>query len=90
MVRPNNSRALQLELDLPPTGIFSLADHVGIPSFGSPFCEEDHRANQFSHFEAHYASQVALRRLCADMHQSIYDYCKHYVTQPIALYLVSQ
>ncbi|KIM92729.1 hypothetical protein OIDMADRAFT_173807 [Oidiodendron maius Zn] len=69
--------ALNLELDLPPTGITGLEDRVGIPNFNSPFCQADHHANRFSHFEAHYASQVALRRLCADLHQSINDYCKH-------------
>jgi hypothetical protein len=75
-VSPDNSRALHLELDLPLTGITGLADRVGIPSFSSPLCEADHRGNQSSHFEAHYASQVALRRLCADLHQNMYDYCK--------------
>lgn len=65
--------ALQLELDLPPTGISGLAHQVGFPSFSSPFCEADERANQFSHFEAHYASQVALRRLCAELHRNIDD-----------------
>jgi len=76
-VSPDNSRALHLELDLPPTGITGLADQVGIPGFNSPLCEADHRGNQSSHFEAHYASQVALRRLCADLHRKINDYCKH-------------
>jgi hypothetical protein len=67
---------LHLELDLPLTGIIGLEDRVGIPSFNSPFCEADHLGNQSSHFEAHYASQVALRRLCANLHHSIND-CKY-------------
>ncbi|KIM92758.1 hypothetical protein OIDMADRAFT_173784 [Oidiodendron maius Zn] len=65
--------ALQLELDLPPTGISGLADRVGFPSFSSPFCKADERANQFSYFEAHYATQVTLQRLCAKLHQNIND-----------------
>ena len=74
---PNNDRGLHLELDLPLTGIIGLADRVGIPSFNSPFCKEDDRGNQLSHFEAHYASQVALRQLCADLHRNINESCKH-------------
>jgi hypothetical protein len=54
---------LNLELDLPGTGIIGLEDRVGIPSFNSTICEADHRGSQSSHFEAYYASQVALRRL---------------------------
>lgn len=69
------SRTLYLELDVPLTGISALQERVGIPSFNTPFCEADHRGNQSSHFEAHYASQIALRRLCANMHNNIYE-CK--------------
>ena len=69
----NMETDLYLELDLPGTGIIGLEDRVGIPSFNSPFCEADYRGNQSSHFEAHYASQVALRRLCANLHNSIND-----------------
>jgi len=64
---------LYLELDLAPTRIINLEDRVGIPSFNSPFCESDHQGNQSSHFEAHYASQIALRRLCANLHKTLSD-----------------
>jgi hypothetical protein len=64
---------LHLELDLPLTGIIALEDRVGLPSFNTPFCEADHRGNQASHFEAHFASQIALRRLCANLHNDIND-----------------
>ena len=74
---PDNDSGLDLELDIPPTGIIGLADRVGIPSFNGPFCEADHRGNQSSHFEAHYASQVALRQLSAELHRSINESCKH-------------
>jgi hypothetical protein len=79
---PDNDRGLHLELDLPPTGIIGLADRVGIPRFNSPFCEADHRGNQSSHFEAHYASQVALQQLCADLHRNINESCKQHSTSP--------
>lgn len=73
--RLTDNRGLHLELDLPLTGIIILEDRVGMPSFNTPFCEADHHGNQASHFEAHYASQVALRRLCANLHDNIND-CK--------------
>lgn len=44
-----------------------------MPSFNTPFCEADHLGNQSSQFEAHYASQVALRRLCVNLHQALND-----------------
>lgn len=66
---------LHLELDLPLTGIIGLEDRISMPNFNGPFCEADHRGNQASHFEHHYASQVALRRLCANLHNTIND-CK--------------
>jgi hypothetical protein len=64
-------RGLHLDLDLPLTGLIGLEDQVGIPSFNTPFCEADLLGNQSSHYEAHYASQVALRRLCANLHQTL-------------------
>lgn len=68
-----SSSALYIELDLPPTGITSLEDRVGVSGFNAPFCEADHRGNQSSHFQNHYAALVALRRLCANVHRSISD-----------------
>lgn len=65
--------SLRNELDLPLTDLVSLEGRVGLPAFVAPFCEADHRGNQASHFEAYYASQLALRRLCADMHNNLYD-----------------
>ena len=64
---------LSLELDLPVTGIIRLQDRVGIASFNTPFCTADYRGNLSSHFEAFYASQVALWRLCAKLHNNIND-----------------
>ena len=67
--------ALHVELDLPRTGLIGLEDQVSMPNFNGPFCEADHRGNQASNFEHHYASQLALRRLCANLHNTIND-CK--------------
>jgi hypothetical protein len=56
---------------------FDTAQHakprVGIPSFNTPFCEADHRGNLSSYFEAYYASQVALWRLCTNLNNNIND-----------------
>ncbi|KAK0126370.1 hypothetical protein ONS95_007976 [Cadophora gregata] len=65
--------SLHLELDLPLTGIIELGDRVGMPSFNVPFCEADHVGNQATNFEAHFASSLALRRLCASTNAQIYD-----------------
>ncbi|CAL3964274.1 unnamed protein product [Diplocarpon coronariae] len=65
--------ALHMELDLPLTGILDIGDRVGMPSFNTPFCESDHLGNQATNFEAHYASSLALRRLCAGLNASIHD-----------------
>ncbi|PVH88250.1 hypothetical protein DL98DRAFT_544144 [Cadophora sp. DSE1049] len=65
--------SLHLELDLPLTGIVELGDRVGMPSFNVPFCEADHIGNQATNFEAHFASALALRRLCASVNAQIYD-----------------
>lgn len=74
---------LYLELGLSLTGVLGLEEHVGMPSFNSPFCEADHQGNQYSHFEAYYASQVALRRLCANLHNNIHE-CKFFIAyEPI-------
>jgi len=69
----NINRGLYLELDLPPTGLLELENEISLPTFNGPYCEADHRGNQSSHFEAHFASQVALRRLCAEIHERLYD-----------------
>jgi len=65
--------SLHMELDLPLTGIVELGDRVGMPSFNVPFCEADHIGNQATNFEAHFASALALRRLCASVNAQIYD-----------------
>ena len=71
-------RGLHLELDLPVTTIIRLEDRVGLPSFDGSYCEQDYRGNQVSHFEKHYASQLALRRLCATLHNDI-NACRYII-----------
>ncbi|KAG9244619.1 hypothetical protein BJ878DRAFT_534452 [Calycina marina] len=55
--------SIYLELDLPPVGIIKFAEQIGLPHFTGAFCDEDHQGNTSSPFEAHFPSQVALRRL---------------------------
>ncbi|KAG9242385.1 hypothetical protein BJ878DRAFT_535930 [Calycina marina] len=62
---------LYLELDLPPVGIMELEGQIPLPHFAGPYCEEDHRGNQSSHSELYFASQLALRRLCATIHHTL-------------------
>lgn len=64
--------AFNLELDLPLTGIINLEEHIGMPSFEG-LGDADYYGNQVSHFQVHYASQVALRRVCYGFHRSISD-----------------
>ena len=67
---------LHLELDLPLTSIVEHEDRIGLSSFIGDYCEQDYHCSQNSHFEKHYASQIALRRLCATVHEEIYA-CKY-------------
>ncbi|CAK7222824.1 hypothetical protein SEUCBS140593_005034 [Sporothrix eucalyptigena] len=57
-----------LELGLPLTGLDRFEDRVGLPSFSGPYSQDDYLANQASHFQEHFASQIVLRRLCVAFH----------------------
>lgn len=59
---------LELELGLPATGLNAYEGRVPVPDFGGGLAGEDHIANQTSHFQEHYASQIVLRRLATDFH----------------------
>ncbi|CAK7565431.1 MAG: hypothetical protein SEPTF4163_003348 [Sporothrix epigloea] len=59
-----------LELGLPMTGLDRFEDLVGLPSFSGPCSQDDYLANQASHFQEHFASQIVLRRLCVAFHNS--------------------
>lgn len=52
--------SLHLELDLQPSGIVRLGEEVGMPSFNTPFCEADHRANQSTNFGKLLYSELAV------------------------------
>jgi hypothetical protein len=65
------------------TGILNLEDRVGLPSFNAPFCEADHHGSTASHFEKHFASQIALRRLCANLHNDINESMSSHADTPV-------
>ncbi|KAI1499637.1 hypothetical protein F5X99DRAFT_389018 [Biscogniauxia marginata] len=62
---------LHLELNLPLTGLDKLEEIVGLPDFSGSFTEEDYVANQASHFQEHFASQIVLRRLSVEFHTTL-------------------
>ncbi|KAK7951878.1 uncharacterized protein PG986_007606 [Apiospora aurea] len=63
---------LNLEFNLPLTGLEKFADMVGLPDFSAgSFSEEDYIGNQASHFQEHFASQIVLRRLLVKFHTSL-------------------
>jgi hypothetical protein len=53
------------------TGLEKLEGFVGTPHFNDPFSEEDYVANEASRFRDHFASQIALRRLLVDFHNTL-------------------
>ncbi|KAK3336255.1 hypothetical protein B0T19DRAFT_34219 [Cercophora scortea] len=59
---------LNLELELPLTGLDKMETFVGLPDFGGSYSEDDHISNQESHFQEHFASQIVLRRLLVTFH----------------------
>src|SRR3569833_193716 len=69
------TRCFNLELGLPLTGLDKLEDIVGLPDFSGPFSQEDYLANQASHFQEHFASQIVLRRLSMEFHTALTN-CK--------------
>lgn len=62
------SSCLNLELGFPLTGLEKMESLVGLPDFSGPFCEEDYAANQESHYQEHFASQIVLRRILVEFH----------------------
>lgn len=59
---------LELEVELPTTGLNKYESQVSVPDFSGGFSAEDHVANETSHFQQHFASQIVLRRLATDFH----------------------
>ncbi|KAK8056713.1 hypothetical protein PG993_001940 [Apiospora rasikravindrae] len=63
---------LNLEFNLPLTGLENFDDMVGLPDFSAgSFSEEDYIGNQASHFQEHFASQIVLRRLLVEFHTTL-------------------
>lgn len=60
-----------MEFELPLTGLEKLDDSIGLPDFSGPFTSEDYMTNQTMHFQEHFASQIALRRLSASFHSAL-------------------
>ncbi|KAI1459356.1 hypothetical protein F4805DRAFT_78538 [Annulohypoxylon moriforme] len=62
---------LNMELNIPQTGLNKLEPLVGLPDFSGSFSEEDYIGNQASHFQEHFASQIVLRRLSVEFHTTL-------------------
>ncbi|KAI1872601.1 hypothetical protein JX265_005481 [Neoarthrinium moseri] len=63
---------LNLEFNMPLTGLHHLEEIVGLPDFSAgAFSEEDYISNQASHFQEHFASQIVLRRLSVEFHKAL-------------------
>ncbi|OTB05460.1 hypothetical protein M426DRAFT_135847 [Hypoxylon sp. CI-4A] len=63
--------SLDMELNIPRTGLDKLESLVGLPDFSGSFSEEDYVGNQASHFQEHFASQIVLRRLAVEFHTTL-------------------
>jgi hypothetical protein len=57
-----------MEFGLPLTGLDKLEETIGLPDFNGPITDEDYIADQATHFQEHFASQIVLRRLSANLH----------------------
>lgn len=63
--------SLNLELELPLTGLEKLEEVVGLPDFDDILLDAFYPESQDSHFKEHFASQVALRRLTVHFHNTL-------------------
>lgn len=64
-------RSLNLELELPLTGLEKLEDVVGLPDFDDIVLDAYYPESQDSHFKEHFASQVALLRLTQSFNKTL-------------------
>lgn len=60
-------------MDLPLTSMMNLEKRVELPLFVSPFCEEDFKGDQQSHWQAHNSSVLALRRICVHIQNGLLE-----------------
>ncbi|KAH7170815.1 hypothetical protein EDB81DRAFT_180685 [Dactylonectria macrodidyma] len=62
---------LHMEFGAPLTGLEKLGETVGLPEFNGPITNDDYIGNQTSHFQDYFGSQIVLRRLCANSHNTL-------------------
>ncbi|KAL7628123.1 hypothetical protein AAE478_002321 [Parahypoxylon ruwenzoriense] len=62
---------LNMELNLPRTGLDKIEALVGLPDFSGSYSEDDYLGNQASHFQEYFASQIVLRRLSVEFHTTL-------------------
>lgn len=56
---------------MPTTGLEELERVIGLPDFSESIAQEDYLGNQSTHFQEHFASQIVLRRLMMDFHNTM-------------------
>lgn len=66
-----------MEFELPLTGLEKLEDAIGLPDFSGPITDDDYIANQTTHFQENFASQIVLRRLSVSFHTNLSN-CQFY------------
>ncbi|APA06756.1 hypothetical protein sscle_02g015260 [Sclerotinia sclerotiorum 1980 UF-70] len=64
---------LHLDMDLPLSSMMNLEKKVELPLFLTPFCEEDFKGDQQTHWQAHNSSVLALRRICVQIQNGIHE-----------------
>ncbi|KAF7544531.1 hypothetical protein G7Z17_g9877 [Cylindrodendrum hubeiense] len=62
---------LHMEFGLPMTGLEKMGDAVGLPDFSGPITNDDYIGNQTSYFQEHFASQIVLRQLSTNFHNTL-------------------
>ncbi|OIW35648.1 hypothetical protein CONLIGDRAFT_567738 [Coniochaeta ligniaria NRRL 30616] len=60
-----------LELSMPTTGLEELERVIGLPDFSESVAQEDYEGNQSTHFQEHFASQIVLRRMMIEFHNTM-------------------
>ncbi|THV56024.1 hypothetical protein BGAL_0001g00860 [Botrytis galanthina] len=67
---------LHLDIDLPLTSMMNLETHIEMPLFPMPSSEDDLKGDQESNWQAHSSSVLALRRICVQMQNGIFEMAK--------------
>ncbi|KAH8676350.1 hypothetical protein BX600DRAFT_200653 [Xylariales sp. PMI_506] len=65
-------RYLNIEFNIPLTGLDRFEDLVGMPDFRPGlFSDEDYACNQASHYQEHFSSQIFLRKLSSEFQTTL-------------------